>query len=111
MPNTANSQRSPTRVASAWELGVVIGSSEPSYHGRKVAPDRNAAEVRSFGAPRGDEAVADDTGWPDVASEARMGRAHLFDLVHRCQVDLLLRVEAGSQRPFVEQCQQRAGFD
>ena len=33
------------------------------------------------------------------------------DLVHRRQVDLLLRVEAGAQRPLVQQREQRSRFD
>jgi hypothetical protein len=38
-------------------------------------------------------------------------RSDLLNLVHRREIDLLLRVEAGAQRPLVQQREQRSRLD
>ena len=43
--------------------------------------------------------------------EPRVPLADLRELVHRREVDLLLRVEARAQRPFVQQRDERARLD
>src|SRR5688572_22502161 len=89
-------------------LGVSCPRSETAHDGGEILPDGNAAEVRSLGTPWGDEAVANHARRTKVPADARVQRANRGDLVHRREVDLLLRVEAGAQRPLMQQRQQRA---
>jgi hypothetical protein len=67
--------------------------------------------VRAFGAARRHDLVAQHTRRTEEPAEARVHVLHLGDLVHRRQVDLLLRVEAGAQRPLVLQREQTARLD
>src|ERR671912_2054795 len=69
---------------------------ESSHGVRKIAPDRHAAEMRPFGAPGRHQAVANDARRADVSRETRVHGAQLLDFVHRGEINLLLRVEAGA---------------
>ena len=77
----------------------------------EVEPDFYAAEVGAFGADGGGDAGAEMAGWADVAGELRMDFAELGDFVHGGGVDFFLGVEAGAHGPFVEEMEERAGFD
>ncbi len=50
-------------------------------------------------------------GGPMYLDEFRMDAAELGDFVHGSGVDFFLGVEAGAHGPFVEEMEERAGFD
>ena len=77
----------------------------------EVEPDFYAAEVRAFGADGGGDAGAEVAGRADVAGELWMDGAEFGDFVHGGVVDFFLGVEASAHGPFVEEMQERAGFD
>src|SRR5208337_707634 len=77
----------------------------------EIEPDFYAAEVGAFGANGSGDAGAEVAGRADVASEFGLNGAKLRDFVHGGVVDLFLGVEARAHGPFVEQVEERAGFD
>ena len=77
----------------------------------EVEPDFYAAEVGTFGADRCGDASANMAGRADVARELRMDFAELGYFIKRRFVDFFLSVEAGAHGPFVEEMEERAGFD
>ena len=74
-------------------------------------PDRDTAEAIAFGTFRRDDPVANGAGWADIFRQEWM---HLHDLVHffhRRMKNFFLGIQAGAQRPFVEQVHQRTRFN
>lgn len=77
----------------------------------EVEPDFYAAEVGAFGTDWGGDAGAKMAGRADVPGELRMDFAELGDFVERGLINFFLGVEAGAHGPFVEEMEERAGFD
>ncbi len=94
--------RRPVRIGSAGQSATTAGKSRHTGTPQKCVPSVQRGETRPLRI---------DAGRADMAADARVRRAHLREFVHRCEVDLLLRVEAGAQRPLVQQRQQRARLD
>lgn len=65
----------------------------------------------AFGADGGGDVGAKVAGGADVFCELGMDLAELGYFVHRGGVDFFLGVEAGAHGPFVEEMEERAGFD
>ena len=90
---------SPKPEAAACRIGLrrrtTFGKSRQTGTPQKCVPSVQRGEI---------EPVADDARRADVARRAAGATARTCaDLVHRRQVDLLLRVEAGAHRPLVQQ--------
>jgi len=67
--------------------------------------------MRAFGADRGGNAGAEMAGRADVFRKFGMDAAKFGDFVHGGGVDFFLRVEAGAHGPFVEEMEERTGFN
>src|SRR5712692_5502098 len=77
----------------------------------EIEPDFDAAEVGAFGADGRGDAGAEMAGRADVASEFGVDFAELGDFVHGGLVDFFLGVEAGAHGPFMQEMEERAGFE
>ena len=78
---------------------------------REVEPDFDAAEMGTFGADGSGDTGAKMARRSDEFCELGVDFAKLGDFVERGLVDFFLRVEAGAHGPFVEEMEERAGFD
>src|SRR6266404_1627369 len=77
----------------------------------EVEPDFYAAEVGAFGADGGGDAGAEVARRTNVAGKLGLDFAELGEFVHGGLVDFFLGVETGAHGPFVEEMEERTGFD
>ena len=125
MPNPSRSMKTVTKMMMRGDIRIAIriadcglgfGLDAVADHNRRTALGKS----RQTGTPqkcepsvqRGEiRPLRTTQGGPEVAREPGVDAAHLVELVHRRQVDLFLRVEAGAQRPLVHERQERARLD